>query len=52
MHYLLIRLIFPWTHIVCLFLDSMQELKIARSLLKEAQTSIQAGEHSAAAACM
>jgi hypothetical protein len=51
-HHLLTRLIFPWTHVVCLFLDSMRELKMARSLLEEAQTSIQAGEHSAAAARM
>lgn len=50
--HLMARLIFPWTHIVCLFMDSMPELKMARSLLKEAQTSIQAGEHSAAAAHM
>ncbi|GFF63742.1 phospholipase, patatin family protein, partial [Aspergillus udagawae] len=49
-HHLLTRLIFPWTHVVCLFVDSMRELRMARSLLEETQPSIQAGEHSAAPA--
>lgn len=41
------QLLFPWTHVVCLFVDNMIELKMARSLLEGSHTTMAAGYHTA-----
>lgn len=39
------QLLFPWTHVVCLFVDNMAELKMARTLLEGSHTTMTAGYH-------
>ncbi|OJZ79978.1 hypothetical protein ASPFODRAFT_201077 [Aspergillus luchuensis CBS 106.47] len=40
---LLTRLVFPWMHVVCFFVDGLAELERTKSLLEASQSRIQAG---------
>lgn len=46
-HHIMSRLLFPWTHVACLFVDGMAEFEMARSLLEDSHTVMQVGCHAA-----
>ncbi|OJZ88821.1 hypothetical protein ASPFODRAFT_554605 [Aspergillus luchuensis CBS 106.47] len=46
---LLTRLVFPWMHVVCFFVDGLAELERTKSLLEASRSRIQAGASSAPA---